>query len=202
MSANEKIFNVPKVLRMLLEICSFDPFRVWHRQRNFGFLVKFGHFDSVTASWCLTSRATHLFVQQLLHVANSEERIAAKVKKQPWNMWPKRSSESIKNNWCNTLRWRQNRRDGVSIHQPHCCLLNRLLWRRSKEKPQSSASLAFVWGIHRRPVNSPHKWPVTRNMFPFNDVIMNNKTKRNKAVCIFYGTNASQVYRCKPIEHS
>ena len=37
---------------------------------------------------------------------------------------------------------------------------------------QSSASLAFVQGIHRRPVNSPHKWPVTRKMFPFDDVIM------------------------------
>ena len=36
----------------------------------------------------------------------------------------------------------------------------------------SSASLAFVWGIHRWPVNSPHKWPVTRKMFPFDDVIM------------------------------
>ena len=39
-------------------------------------------------------------------------------------------------------------------------------------KHQSSASLAFVWGIHRRPVNSPHKWPVTRRMFSFDDVIM------------------------------
>ena len=37
---------------------------------------------------------------------------------------------------------------------------------------QSSASLAFVWGIHRGPVNSPHKWPVTRKMFPFDGVIM------------------------------
>ena len=37
---------------------------------------------------------------------------------------------------------------------------------------QSSASLAFGWGIHRWPVNSPHKWPVMRNMFPFDDVIM------------------------------
>ena len=36
---------------------------------------------------------------------------------------------------------------------------------------QSSASLAFAWGIHRRSVNSPHKWPVTRKMFPFDDVI-------------------------------
>ena len=37
---------------------------------------------------------------------------------------------------------------------------------------QSSASLAFVRGIQWSPVNSPHKGPVTRNMFPFNDVIM------------------------------
>ena len=41
-----------------------------------------------------------------------------------------------------------------------------------QRKHQRSASLAFVWGIHRRPVNSPHKWPVTRKMFPFDDVIM------------------------------
>ena len=39
---------------------------------------------------------------------------------------------------------------------------------------QSSASLAFVQGIHRGPVNSPHKWPVTRKMFSFDDVIMVN----------------------------
>ena len=41
-----------------------------------------------------------------------------------------------------------------------------------QSKHQSSTSLAFVWGIHRGPVNSPHKWPVTRKMFPFDDVIM------------------------------
>ena len=37
---------------------------------------------------------------------------------------------------------------------------------------QSSASLAFVWEIHRWPVNFPHKGPVTRKIFPFDDVIM------------------------------
>ena len=42
----------------------------------------------------------------------------------------------------------------------------------NQRKHQSSASLAFVRGIHRRPVDSPHKWPVTRKMFPFDDVIM------------------------------
>ena len=41
-----------------------------------------------------------------------------------------------------------------------------------QRKHQSSASLAILWGIHREPVNSPHKWPVTRKMFPFDDVIM------------------------------
>ena len=41
-----------------------------------------------------------------------------------------------------------------------------------QRKHQSSASLVFVRGIHRGPVNSPHKWPVTRKMFPFDDVIM------------------------------
>ena len=41
-----------------------------------------------------------------------------------------------------------------------------------QRKHQSSASPAFVRGIHRWPVNSPHKWPVTRKMFPFDDVIM------------------------------
>ena len=44
-----------------------------------------------------------------------------------------------------------------------------------QRKHQSSASLAFVRGIHRWPMNSPHKWPVTRIFFPFDDVI----------VCIF-----------------
>ena len=41
-----------------------------------------------------------------------------------------------------------------------------------ERKHQSSASLAFVLGIHRGPVNSPHKGPVTQKMFPFDDVIM------------------------------
>ena len=41
-----------------------------------------------------------------------------------------------------------------------------------QRKHQSSASLGFVRGIHREPVNSPHKGPVTRKMLPFDDVIM------------------------------
>ena len=41
-----------------------------------------------------------------------------------------------------------------------------------QRKYQSSVSLAFVMGIHWWLVNSPHKGPVTRKMFPFDDVIM------------------------------
>ena len=41
-----------------------------------------------------------------------------------------------------------------------------------QRKYQTSASLAFVLVIRRWPVNSTHKLPVTRKMFPFDDVIM------------------------------
>ena len=41
-----------------------------------------------------------------------------------------------------------------------------------QRKHQSSASLAFVRGIHWWPVNSPHKGPVMQKMFSFNDVIL------------------------------
>ena len=69
------------------------------------------------------------------------------------------------------LQWRRNDHDGVPNHQPHGCLLNRLFRRRSKKTPKLRVT-GLLWGIHRGPVNSPHKWPVTRKMFPFDDVIM------------------------------
>ena len=56
-----------------------------------------------------------------------------------------------------------------------------------QSKHQSSASLAFVWGIHRGPVNSPHKWPVTQKMFPFDDVIMwvvHGHQQKGRITCI------------------
>ena len=68
------------------------------------------------------------------------------------------------------LQWRYNEHDGVSNHQRYNCLLNCLLMCRSK-KHHSSASLAFVRGIAWWPLNSTHKSPATRKMFPFDDVI-------------------------------
>ena len=68
----------------------------------------------------------------------------------------------------------------------------------NQRKHQSSASLAFVWGIHRSPVNSPHKGPVMQKMFPFDDIIMQaagewyNPINVNQAIgysYIWQGTN-------------
>ena len=70
------------------------------------------------------------------------------------------------------LPWRHNGLDSVSNHQPYHCLLSRLFGRRSKENIKAPRHWPLCWGIHRGPVNSLHKWPVTRKMFPFDDVIM------------------------------
>ena len=70
-----------------------------------------------------------------------------------------------------SLQWRHNERDGVSNHRHLDCLFSRL-FRRGSKKHQSTAWLAFVRGIHRWPVDSPHKGPVTRTLFTFDDVIV------------------------------
>ena len=68
------------------------------------------------------------------------------------------------------LQWCYNGPDGVANHQPYNCLP--CYWGADQRKHQSSASLAYVRGIHRWSVDSPHKGPVTRKSFTFDDVIM------------------------------
>ena len=94
-----------------------------------------------------------------------------------WNglviKWIQSSYISVKSHW----------RYGVSNRWQLEYLFNNLLglikgWHQSvcsgadQGKYQSAASLAFVSGIHRWPVNSPHQGPITRKMLPFDDVIM------------------------------
>ena len=62
-----------------------------------------------------------------------------------------------------SLQWCHNEHHGVSNHQPRNCLLNRLFRHRWKK-----TSKHLCGGI---PVNSPHKGPVTRKIFLFDDVI-------------------------------
>ena len=70
-----------------------------------------------------------------------------------------------------SLRWRHNGCDSVSYHQPHHCLLNRLFRRRWKKTSKLRVT-GLCAGNSPGSVNSPYKWPVTRKMFPFDDVIM------------------------------
>ena len=69
------------------------------------------------------------------------------------------------------LWWRHNECDGVSNHRRLECLFSRLFRRRPKKTSKFRVTGLYE-GNSPRPVNSPHKGPVTRKMFPFHDVIM------------------------------
>ena len=79
--------------------------------------------------------------------------------------------ENMHKGYRSALHWRHNDHDGVSNHQPYVCLLNLLFGRRSKKTSKLRVT-DLCAGNSPGPVNSPHKGPVTRKMFPFDDVIM------------------------------
>ena len=81
------------------------------------------------------------------------------------------STASINKVLHRSLHWRHNERDGVSNNHTQDCLLNRLFKRRSKKTPKLPDT-GLCEGIHRSPVNSPHKGPVTWKMFSFDGIIM------------------------------
>ena len=96
--------------------------------------------------------------------------------------------------WCYTvvsfpLHWRHNDHDGVSNHQPHGCLLNRLFGRTSKKISKLRVTVLGA-GNSPGPVNSPHKGPVTRKMFPFDDVTMSetNSSAAFEHSCVSNGS--------------
>ena len=60
-----------------------------------------------------------------------------------------------------------------------------------KENSKVPRHWPFLRGIHRSPVNSPHKWPVTRKMLPFDDVIM-----RNQRITTYNSTQQSANIMC------
>ena len=91
-----------------------------------------------------------------------------------------------------TLQWRHNYHDSVSNHQPHGCLLNRLFRRRSKKTSKLRVTGLCV-GNSPGPVNSSHKWPVTRKMFPFDDVIMKTMCDRYKLVRVRLASMGNKV---------
>ena len=72
------------------------------------------------------------------------------------------------------LQWRHNEHNGVSNHQPLNFLLNRLC------RPTSNKTSKRRW-----PVNSPHKGPVMRKMFPLDVVIMITEQTSERIVMTF-----------------
>ena len=62
-----------------------------------------------------------------------------------------------------------------------------------QRKHQSFAPLPFRRGIHRWPMISPHKGPLTRKMYPFDDVIMNqwqtSATREDRVHVSFHRSN-------------
>ena len=72
----------------------------------------------------------------------------------------------------------------------------------NQRKHQSSASRALVWGVHRGPVNSPHKWPVTRKMLPIDDVIMEETIKERCKIGQHLTTTQHNKTRTVEIVHT
>ena len=64
---------------------------------------------------------------------------------------------------------------GVSNHRASA-VYSTICQGAHERKHQNYALLAFVRGLHRWTVDSPHKGPGTQKMFPFDDVIMKSRT--------------------------
>ena len=71
-----------------------------------------------------------------------------------------------------------------------------------QRKHQSSASLAFVRGIHRSSVNCLHKGPVTRKMFPLDDVILNAQPMANLITVQIIATLFFTIHRATLLHHN
>ena len=69
-----------------------------------------------------------------------------------------------------------------------------------QRKHQSSASLAFVRGIYRLSVNFPHKRPVTRKIFLFDDVIMGRETVLSLTRGSYNGKTTSLYWDGPPMQ--
>ena len=134
------------------------------QKRPWYYIINYMHsfvvFCCVAFTWIVKADLCNVHTHIFQGCYTDPGAIAMRPVKSPW-----RYRDEI------ALRWRHNERDSVSNHQPHGCLLNGLLRRRSKK-----TSKLRVTGLRvvnsPGPVIPPHKGPVTRKMFPFDDVIM------------------------------
>ena len=133
-----------------------STWRMWYEV----FTYKWSRSVPVICHWCVDTDSYAgglVYLYRIYHATSVHYRGA----------WiTKRKSCSVP-----SLQWRHSGRDSVSNHQPHDCLINRLFRRRSNQTSKFRVTGLCV-GKSPGPVNSPHKWPVTRKMFPFDGVIL------------------------------
>ena len=110
---------------------------------------------------------TAIFDRALLWHTKRNRTIINKFQEICWDRWAILITPWVEMD--DTIYWYRD--DGVSNHQPRGCLLNRLFRRRSKKTSKLRVTGLCVENSPG-PMNSPHKGPVTRKMFPFGDVIM------------------------------
>ena len=87
-----------------------------------------------------------------------------------------------------TLRWRHNERDGVSNHQCFDCVFSGLFQCKKISK-------LCVTGLCKgNPPDSPHKGPVTRKLFSFDDIMITKpKDPSQHKYRIFFGKRISII---------
>ena len=91
------------------------------------------------------------------------------------------------------LQWRNSERDSVSNHQPYDCLLNCLFRHRSKKTAKLRVT-GLCAGNSSVTGEFPTQGPVTRKMFPFDDVIMELFVMNIKQrTCIVYMLKYSKM---------
>ena len=74
----------------------------------------------------------------------------------------------------------------MSAMVPQITSLTIVYSRCRSRKHQSSVLLDCVRGIHRWPMNSPHKGPETRKMFTFDDVIMRKAMLTDTRIALWH----------------
>ena len=77
--------------------------------------------------------------------------------------------ENFYGSWQFALKWR--------LKSPVSRLFTQPFIQAQIKENIKAASLAFVRGVHRWPVNSLHKGPVTCKMFSFDDVLMSDTAR-------------------------
>ena len=157
---------MPNVLKIIPKKTRTSIFHicVWHRYRSVSHLGVFG-CDSVISMF---DRLWGLYIDGLVQerrnsFVNALELRLYCTNPSTWLLIPWRRMES----W-HHITWRHNERNGVSTHRRLECLFNGLSRSRSK----NTSKLRIIDFCDRWPVNFPHKRPVTRKIFSFDDFIL------------------------------